>query len=224
MNVVVGMNTDAHITSKTLISLTKMFNAHEDDFHARLIEVEGGCADLAGGRNRLVREFLSSQVDWLLVIDTDMVFEPEDWERLRDSADEYERPFVTGTYFVDNEPLRPCGVIFDDDGGFHSPNLHEDSDELIQLSASCIGFGLIHRSVFLRSAEVENDHEWFEHGMRTPQGQTLPEDYAFCSRVGAVGIPIYLNTKVRIGHLKSRVLDWDAYLSQSGERIPARKG
>ena len=223
MNVVVGMNTNGSCTSRTLISLTRMFNA-DPEFQSRLILVEGGCADFAGGRNRLVREFLSTGVDWLLVVDSDMVFTAEDWETLRDSADPTERPFVTGTYFVDNDPPRPCCVVFDQDYNAHSPTLTDGMDELLRVHASGIGFGLIHRDVFLKAGDMTSDHEWFEHGWRTPKGETMPEDYAFASRCGGAGIPIYLNTKVRVGHLKPRVLDWTEYQqSLSGDRIPARK-
>ena len=209
-DVVVGMNTDAFITSKTLFSLTKTFNAYPEDFQSRLIMVEGGCADFAATRNRLVREFLATGIEWLLIVDSDMVWEPEDWKRLRDSADE-QHPIVGGTYFVDNEPLRPCCVIFGKDGKKFTPVLHEDSPELLQVSASCVGFGLIHRDVFYKSAEPESDHEWFEHGWRSPGGETMPEDYCFCGRVAAAGIPVYINTKVRVGHLKSRIIGWNDY-------------
>lgn len=212
---VVGMNSGGSITSKTLISLTKMFNAYPDDFESRLILVEGGCADFAGGRNLLVRRFLSTGVDWILVVDTDMVWEPEDWRRLRDSADPVSAPFVAGTYFVDNVPSWPCCIIFKDDGTPATPNLREDSPELLRVSAAGIGFGLIHRDVFLRSGDTTDDHEWFEHGWRDPNGQTMPEDYCFCSRVGEAGIPIYLNTKVRVGHVKTRVIGWDDYQRQA---------
>ena len=84
----------------------------------------------------------------------------------------------------------------------------EDSDEMMAVSATGSGFALIHRDVFIKTADIENDHEWYEHGRRAPNGKTLPEDYAFCSRVGEAGIPIYLNTKVRMGHVKPKVIGW----------------
>ena len=212
MDVTIGMNTDAFVTSQTLLSLTKTFNAYPEDFRSRLIVTEGGCGDFAGGRNKLVRAFLSTGIEWVLIVDSDMVWEPQDWARLRDSADA-EHPWVSGTYFVDNEPLRPCAITYTPEGKPASPVLTEDSPELVRVSAACIGFGLIHRDVFLRSADVENDHEWFEHGWRDPNGQTLPEDWAFCSRAAGAGIPVYLNTKVRIGHVKSRIIGWKEYVN-----------
>ena len=211
----VGMNTDQFVSSKTLISLTKMFNAAPEDFRSRLILVEGGCGDFADSRNKMVRAFLGTALDWLLIVDTDMVWEPEDWARLRDSADP-EHPWVSGTYFVDNAPPAPCAVTFDDQGKAYHPILSEDSPELLRVSAACVGFGLIHRSVFLEAADVTNDHEWFEHGWRAPNGQTLSEDWAFCARAGEAGIPIHLNTKVRVGHLKSRILGWADYGGSDG--------
>ena len=217
MDVTVGINTDEYVTSHTLVSLTKMFNAYPEDFQSRLIVVEGGCGDFAGGRNRLVREFLSTGVEWLLVVDSDMVWQPEDWRILRDSADEAERPWVSGTYFVDNEVIRPCCMNYHEDGSATIPILSDESTELVQVSAACVGFGLIHRDVFYKTGDFENDHEWFEHGWRSPQGGTLSEDYAFCSRAGEAGIPIYINTKVRVGHVKRKILTWDDYRRQRQE-------
>lgn len=210
MNVAVGVNTYSHVTAETLLSLAKMWNAYPDDFQSRLILVRGGCADFAGTRNRLVREFLSTGIDWLLIVDTDMVWEPEDWERLRASADE-DHPLVAGLYFVSNDPPNPCCVVFDESGAKYTPVFHEDSDELVRVHAAGLGFSLIHRDVFLKSADLTNDHEWFEHGFRTVTGETMSEDYAFASRVQEAGFPVYVNSKVRVRHVKSHVIGWDEY-------------
>ena len=213
MDVVVGVNTYSHVTAETLLSLAKTWNAYPDDFQSRLILVRGGCADFAGTRNRLVREFLSTGVEWLLIVDTDMAWEPQDWERLRDSASEA-APIVAGLYFVDNDPPNPCCVIFDEEGTKYAPALTEDSDELVRVHASGLGFSLIHRDVFLKSGDMVNDHEWFEHGTRTVAGETMSEDYAFAARVALAGFPIYVNSKVRVGHVKSHVVGWDDYRVQ----------
>jgi hypothetical protein len=210
MDVVVGMCTDENVSAETALSLARTWNAHPE-FQSRLLIMKGGCADLAGTRNKLARVFLSGEAEWLLTVDTDMVWEPEDWARLRDSALEQSALFVSGTYMVANDPPAPCAVVFLDEG-FYSLKITEDTDEMYRVSAVGAGFSLIHRDVFLKSADAGNDHEWYEHGRRAPNGQTLPEDYAFCSRVGEAGIPIYLNTKVRIGHIKPRIIGWKEYV------------
>ena len=209
MNVVVGMCTDEYVTAETTLSLAKTWAAFPE-MGSRLLMMKGGCADLAATRNYLARLFLATDADWRLTVDTDIVWEPEDFERLWNSAQDH--LFVSGTYMVAKEPPAPCAVVFKDDK-FYSLAITEDSPELYPVAATGAGFCLIHREVFLRSGDEDNDHEWYEHGRRGPGGQTLPEDYAFCSRVGEAGIPIYLNTKVRLGHVKSRVVGWDDYIS-----------
>lgn len=211
MDVVVGMCTDEAVKAETLTSLAKMWNAHPE-FQSRLLIMKGGCADLADTRNKLVRLFLSSDAEWLLTVDSDVTWEPEDWARLRDSALNHPAMFVSGTYMVANEPPNPCAVVVKDDG-FYSLKITEDTQEMYQVSAVGAGFSLIHRTVFLKSADPFNDHEWYEHGRRGPNGQTIPEDYAFCSRVGEAGIPVYLNTKVRLGHVKSKIVGWKEYIN-----------
>ena len=210
MDVVVGMCTDEYVTAETVVSLGRTWTA-DPDFKSRLLMMKGGCADLADTRNKLVRLFLGSKVEWLLSVDTDIVWEPEDWFRLRDSALNHPALFVSGTYMVAKKQPEPCGVVIKD-GRFYSLKPDDDTVEMYPVSACGAGFTLIHRDVFLKSADMENDHEWYEHGRRGPAGQTLPEDYAFCSRVGEAGIPIFLNTKVRVGHVKSRVVGWDDYV------------
>ena len=209
MDVTVGMVTDESVRVETLFSLGKMYNAH-DEFKARQIIVQGGCADLAGNRNKVVRLFLESRIEWLLWVDSDMVFEPSDWSNLRASARHHPALYVSGTYMVANEPPEVCAAIFKEDS-FYAPIVKEDDPEMRVVSATGSGFCLIHRDVFLKTAELENDHEWYEHGRRAPNGQTLPEDYAFCSRVGEAGIPVYLNTKVRLGHVKPKIVGWKEY-------------
>src|SRR3990167_4264469 len=103
MDVVVGMCTDEYVTAETVTSLGKMWNAHPE-FQSRLLVIKGGCGDFAGSRNKMVRLFLSSGVEWLLTVDTDMVWEPDDWARLRDSALNHPAQFVAGTYMVANNP------------------------------------------------------------------------------------------------------------------------
>ncbi len=49
----------------------------------------GGISD---ARNKAVREFLTTDSDWLFWIDTDMGFEPDIVDRLLDVADPVERP------------------------------------------------------------------------------------------------------------------------------------
>ena len=211
MDVTVGMVTDQYVTAETVASLGKTYNAHPE-FKARQIIVQGGCADLAGSRNKVVRLFLEDHIEWLLWVDSDMVFEPEDWERLRDSAINHPALYVSGIYMVANEPPTPCAAIFKN-GAFHMPLPTEDSIEMMPVAATGSGFALIHRDVFLKTADIESDHEWYEHGRRAPNGQTLPEDYAFCSRVGEAGIPVYLNTKVRLGHVKPKIIGWKEYIN-----------
>src|SRR5574342_753669 len=114
MDVVLGMVTDQNVDSHAFVSAAAMWHLHPE-FQSRLILINGGCADLAGSRNKLVRIFLSSQAQWLLFVDSDMVWTPQDWERLRDSALENKALFVSGLYMVANDPPNPNAMIFKDD-------------------------------------------------------------------------------------------------------------
>lgn len=211
MNVTVGMNTDGNVTSATLMSLCRMFNAYPEDFNSRLIMVDGGCADFAGSRNKLVEAFLTTGSDYLLILDADMVFTPEDYGDLAQHATS--DVVSAGLYFVQGKPLRPCCAIIAPDGKAASPVLVEE-DHLVRVSAAGLGFSLIHRNVWL-ATKGDSDHPWFQHGWTTPAGETMPEDYAFAWRCQEAGIPVYLNARVRVGHVKSRIIGWEDYAGQA---------
>ena len=213
MNVCVGMNTDGTVQSRTMLSLTRIFNEYPDDFQSRLILLDGGCADFAGSRNKLVSAFLRTNIDWLLIVDADMVFTPDDWMLLKQSVSVESRPWVSGLYFVDGDKLRPCAMVMDAEQRAASPIIGE-TDGLMRVNAAGLGFALVHRSVFQVTQDVTSDHPWFAHGWTTERGETMPEDYAFAARCDAQNIPVYLNCNVRLGHIKSHVVGWAQYSEQ----------
>lgn len=205
----VGMNTDGNIKSKTVISMTRMFNMNEPLFRSRLIMVDGGCADFAGSRNKLVDTFLQTGIDWLMIVDADMVWTQRDFINLFTFADP--DAVNAGLYFVDGTPPRPCAAIIDKDGNVSLPDVITPK-VLLRVSAAGLGFSVTHRTVWEKT-RGEGDHPWFQHGWQTPKGETMPEDYAFAWRCQEAGVPILLNTEVRPGHIKDRTIGWEDYAS-----------
>lgn len=191
------------------------------------MRVRYGTDGLVAARNTIAARVVSSDVDWLLWVDTDMGFEPESLYRLLVAADPVERPVVGGLCFVQRQyafdgmngfRTRPLPTIFDwreDDSGvpqFASVPLYP-VNALVRSAATGSAFVLIHRSVFERIAEVHGP-TWYD---RTPgaDGKLLGEDISFCVRAATVGVPMHVHTGVRTSHFKSRWLSeqdhWRSY-------------
>jgi hypothetical protein len=204
-------------------------------FHRRIVDGGGrlaqqASANLAGPRNDVVRHFLAhSEADWLWLVDTDMVFLPDTVERLLEFADPEKAPIVGGLCFsIDRGVMFPTlyGLVGEED----SPQVirfHEwPPDSMFQVAATGTGCVIIHRTVFERIRDFvhpatgqvgfNSAYPWFQETAH--DNRPVGEDVTFCWRAGIAEIPVYVNTAVHIGHVKERLLDLDAYLTQRGQR------
>ena len=86
----------------------------------------------------------------------------------------------------------------------------KDLDEL----ATGAAFLLIHRSVLvaMRDRKFNAAFPWFQETELA--GHPAGEDLTFCIRAGILGLPVFVDTRVRIGHHKSIVLDHDMFQAQ----------
>jgi len=158
-----------------------------------------GGTPIYAARNVVTREFLLGsrrtdrtfgELEWLLMVDTDMVFTYADAERLVSHG----KPLVSGLY-VDAD-LRPLAFDWHEDKKAISvAKLQEDA--LIPVDVTGAGFLLMHRSV------VEALHKLKGLDMWTPWGVGISEDVAFCLNARHLGIQLYVDTGVEIGHVKS---------------------
>lgn len=192
-----------------------------------LIPIDAG-ANLSGPRNDIVKRFLNyPSAKWLLQIDTDMTFMPDLVERLLEHADPQEAPIVGGLCFGFDDKGKIQPTLFGFVGDEANPlvvRYHEwPPDSMMQVAATGGAALLVHRSVFERMQTFDHPSRpgkqgfndafpWFqelEHDTRP-----VSEDIAFCWRAGLLGIPVYVNTAVQLGHIKKRVLTMDAYFTE----------
>lgn len=87
-------------------------------------------------------------------------------------------------------------------------------DQLVQCHATgghCI---LIHRRVLADPKWLDDKHPqpWFRMGFR--EGGEVSEDQFFCMKAGALGFPVFVDTSIKTGHVKTFVADEDLYLAQ----------
>jgi GT2 family glycosyltransferase len=179
-----------------------------DDAVGGYIKVNPGPL-VALGRNLLTSQFLAREQEWLMMVDTDIVFSKNAVSRLLASADPVERPIMSGLYYIFEKGHKvPAAYanVADDPGDINLvPYDPPDEDIVAQAFAVGAGFLLVHRSVFEKIKDMsEGQPSWFREIV--VDGRDFGEDMSFCLRANVAGSPIHVNTGVRVGHIKSAML------------------
>lgn len=202
------------------------------DYGGTIMTVSG--PRIAETRSQIVDTFLQSDVferaSWLVMVDSDMVFRPEDVFELLDTCDPVERPIVGGLCFAGITPETMYPTIYvasraEGDDKFDVDKVLEyPRDQVVKCHATGAAFIAIHRNVFLHMLRpfdkggfgtladgTPNPYPWFVEGHTDTKGRPFGEDISFCLRAGALGYPVHVDTRRKIGHHKSIVLTEDLY-------------
>ena len=198
--------------------------AYDAGRHARMGDGRGGYLAMRYGtgglieaRNQAAYDFLHEYPDaqWLFWLDTDMGFQPETLEMLLEAADPVERPIVGALCFSQQEiesdnmggrRTQPTPVIYDwitvgDQSGY-AVRWDYPRDTVTQTHAVGSACVVIHRSVLERIQEKFGP-VWYDRVPNPSTGQLFSEDLSFCVRAGALGIPVFVDTRVKTTHLKN---------------------
>ncbi len=170
---------------------------------------------IAHARNVLVRKFLTDErykhAEWLLMLDTDITFDKEMVTELlsnvRTPEGKIRRPVVGGLYFGGGH-----GSVFPLMFDIVDPKANDGNPikyitdwipgETIEVDATGAGCLLMHRETLEAMANLYPEpHIWFAESVHN--GREFGEDWTFCVRVRQMGLPIYVNTAVEIGHMKA---------------------
>jgi hypothetical protein len=165
-------------------------------------------------RNKLAAQFLASEFEWLMFIDVDLAFTPEQLIRIWLHAIKEKRKIVGGLYAM--KKISPQFVAN------WLPGEAPDATGAVKVSELGTGFLLIHRSVFetMREKMPEiaftpdalpgTSHQpigwdFFAVGPYADKtsGTTryLSEDWMFCRRARDLGFDIWADTFVQISHI-----------------------
>lgn len=215
-------------------------------------------AHVATGRCGIVRDFLKSpyKPEWLLLLDSDATFAPDVVHDLLEQADPVKAPIVGGLAFGMGPALDAQGKAMINKVGASPmvlyPTLYRftpegmtlrftsyPKDTMVQVDGTGGHCLIIHRSV-LEDERWDHRHPnpWFrsgtviDHGGEDKIGE-VSEDMFFCIKARAMGYPIFVNTAVKTGHVRSIVVDEDMFDEQQksatkvkglgGQRLTAEK-
>lgn len=197
---------------------------------------------IAEARSQIVETFLTEpiyeQAEWLLTIDTDMTFDPEDVQKLLDAADVDEgRRILGGLCFAGRTPANMYPTIYratrDEHGGLILDRHNTWPDNaLLEVSATGAAFVLIHRLVLLEMRKafafmpgpagtpIKNPYPWYAEGQVDHEGRPIGEDVVFCLKAQACGHSTYIHTGTNIGHVKQIELNRALWESNHAATAP----
>jgi hypothetical protein len=145
-------------------------------------------------RNQLQAEFMATDREWLLMLDNDLVFKPEDIWPLFELADEHGPGIYSGPYLLENGAL-VCGLWNDERAFVYHPLLGLPQDPC-RIGVVGAGFTLFHRDVF--TAIGENAF--------SPVAEHSGEDLSVCWRAREAGYTPWLVPACNPGHFKTIAL------------------
>lgn len=164
-------------------------------------------------RNALAMTAVDREYDWLFWLDSDMVFEPDLLERLLTEAAEKNLDALSGLYFKRMSPTEPVilkkldwrvnerGEVEKESEAY----LDYPKDTLFEVAGAGTGCLLTKVDIYRKVVE--------KFGI-TPF-QPLPnlgEDYSFCWRLGQVGVKIYCDSRIKLGHSGTWIYDEAMFL------------
>lgn len=201
LDFVIGTHAQNDIHASTALSVQRLYpRKHKFFWDIR------GAGGAARTRNIICTKFLQQKpADYLIFIDRDIIFEPNDVQYILDDLKEYE--LIGGCYAVkDASQLASYGM--EGHGGI---TLDRKVREVIWLATGFMG---IHRNLLEKMVEKLNlplmhkgqwseAYPFFAQRAIEEKGEWiwLTEDYDFCDKARQVGVKPHIDTKVQVRHV-----------------------
>lgn len=186
----------------TIGAVNQIKNAGLSDYWS--IHTHGPYLDCA--RNNQVAEFMGSDHEILLFVDSDMRPSVSDAVAVLSSCTP-DTPVVGGLYLNPAEDgfARPVIYDLDEHGFIQHPECPVSGSGLVEVGAVGTGFMAIHRSILeTLAAKYDSPVQWFDEIIY--QGNKLGEDLTFCLRVRDLGYPVMVHLDAKVGHYKEILL------------------
>lgn len=147
----------------------------------------------SGAMNIATADFLATDADMMLMIDTDIIFTPQQVAMLLS----HDVPFVAGVYAKRKLELEWNVVPLGDS----NPFAPQASPRLVEVARVAKGFALMQRSLFTETLKDEK-RIWellpeCEHGSS--------EDFYFCDKIRARGVKVMIDPRCIVKHEGSAV-------------------
>lgn len=141
--------------------------------------------------------------DWLLMLDTDLEFDPDLCARMVGTMTKYNLDVLTGVYCFKSQPHTP--VLYYWNESTDRTEMIGDWDrsaELFEIGAAGGGCLLIHRRVFDKIKKELGERPFDRMPATNWKGATHGEDHSFFRRLRQVGIKAVCAPKIHCYHLR----------------------
>lgn len=164
-------------------------------------------------RNTLAKQAVTENYDRVLWLDSDMDLPPDILTVLSKDMDEG-RELVSGIYFKRRAPVKP--VIYKEVGYYHSEEdesvtpiavSYEDYPQNSIFPIQGCGFGGCLVSVDLIKKVVD------KYGLPFSPIMGFGEDLSFCMRAKTLGVEMFCDSSVKLGHVGLGTITEETYLS-----------
>jgi hypothetical protein len=136
-------------------------------------------------RERLATEAVNLGADYMLWLDSDMVFPATTAVRLM----KHNEPVVAANYVRRQKPYK--GVAYETIGDWQNPLSFDVQDELVPIEGIGMGCMLIKTGIF-----QELSKPWFDFQWSPESNDFLGEDMYLCQKINAAGYTIKVDTSL----------------------------
>lgn len=159
------------------------------DFKVRLIS--GYSADVA--RNKAINEFLGSECEYLLFLDSDIILNESAFDLMMDA----DKGAISGIYHKKTHLVRETEVYKVEDGKFKAYSTGEPPEGVFEITACGFGCVLLKREVVKQIYRQTGGYPF-----RFIQGaQYVSEDIYFCNELSKAKIALYADGRAIVGHV-----------------------
>lgn len=164
------------------------------------VSVLAGCSDLARGRNQIVHEFLESDADRLVFLDSDVTFEPGKLLKIA----HYPEDIVGGAYRLKGPGPETYPIAFLSD----RKELWANEHGLLEVQMVPTGFLSMSRDAFKRFRDAYPGREYQSRGItqycyfQIPfrDGALYTEDAYFCREWREMGGQLFMDPELTLTH------------------------
>jgi len=166
-----------------------------------------GCSVVSRARNLLSQDMLESQCDYLMFIDSDINFEPEDIFRLMAWGNDPKKGIVAGVPRTRNESKVYIATLDYDE----NQELTMNGMGLVRAKRVATAFMLVRREVFVTMTEAHPEWQYYDSRSNrmipclfdfqlTEEGY-MGEDFLFCDRARELGFEVWVDPSITLGHM-----------------------
>lgn len=160
-------------------------------------------------RNKLAALAIEGNYDRVLWIDSDMTFDSDLLLRFHADLDSG-LDYVSGLAFSRRAPIKPCifrtcGIRLDGEKRVPFAETFADLPDKPMFQIAASGFAAVMTTVDLLKRVQD------KYGLPFSPVMGFGEDLTFCMRASELGVPLWCDSRIRLGHIGQAIFDYNGW-------------